>query len=107
MFGSIGPWEIMIILLIALMVVGPGKLPDVARSIGKGMTEFKKVTSGVRKEFEDVMKEDIKPSASAYKTEAVDPQEKIIIVEASKTEDAIVDGSEVDTEKIVDDKSTV
>ena len=46
------------ILLIALIVVGPGKLPDVARSLGKGLNEFKRATSGVQKEFEDVMKID-------------------------------------------------
>ena len=55
MFGNIGPWELMLILLIALIVVGPGKLPDVARSIGKGLNEFRKVTTGVRKEFQDAV----------------------------------------------------
>ncbi|HZK87021.1 MAG TPA: Sec-independent protein translocase protein TatB [Syntrophomonas sp.] len=58
MFGNIGPWELILILLIALIVVGPGKLPDVARSLGKGLNEFKKATSGVRKEFEDAVKMD-------------------------------------------------
>ncbi len=55
MFGNIGPWELVLILLLALIVVGPGKLPDVARSIGKGLNEFKKVTTGVRKEFQDAV----------------------------------------------------
>jgi len=55
MFGNIGPWELVLILLIALIVVGPSKLPDVARSLGKGLSEFKKVTTGVRKEFQDVV----------------------------------------------------
>jgi sec-independent protein translocase protein TatA len=58
MFGNIGPWELVLILLIALIVVGPGKLPDVARSLGKGLNEFKKVTTGVRKEFQDAVKLD-------------------------------------------------
>jgi sec-independent protein translocase protein TatA len=58
MFGNIGPWELILILLIALIVVGPGKLPDVARSLGKGLNEFKKATSGMRKEFEDAVKMD-------------------------------------------------
>ena len=43
------------ILLVALIVVGPGKLPDVARSLGKGINEFKKATSGVKKEFQQAM----------------------------------------------------
>jgi sec-independent protein translocase protein TatA len=54
--GNIGPWELVLILLIALIVVGPGKLPEVARSIGKAMNEFKKVTTGVKREFQDVMR---------------------------------------------------
>ncbi len=52
---NIGPWELALILLVALIVVGPGKLPEVAKSIGKGISEFKKVTSGYKKEFQDAM----------------------------------------------------
>jgi Tat protein translocase TatB subunit len=56
--GNIGPWELVFILAIALIVVGPGKLPEVAKSMGKAVNEFKKSTSGVKKEFENVMKFD-------------------------------------------------
>lgn len=54
--GNIGPWELILILLIAVIVVGPGKLPDVARSMGKAMGEFRRATSGVKKEFEDAIR---------------------------------------------------
>lgn len=43
---SIGPMEIVIILVIALVVLGPKKLPEVGRSIGRGMREFKESLSG-------------------------------------------------------------
>ena len=43
MFG-IGMPELMIIMVIALIVIGPQKLPDLARSLGKGLAEFKKAT---------------------------------------------------------------
>lgn len=59
--GNIGPWELVFILAIALIVVGPGKLPEVAKSMGKAVNEFKKSTSGVKKEFEDAMKFDDPP----------------------------------------------
>jgi TatA/E family protein of Tat protein translocase len=41
MFGSIGPQELLIVLVIALVVLGPSKLPEMARSLGKGVKEFK------------------------------------------------------------------
>ncbi|MDD4801376.1 MAG: twin-arginine translocase TatA/TatE family subunit [Syntrophomonas sp.] len=52
---NIGPWELALILVVALIVVGPGKLPDVAKAIGKGINEFKKVTTGYKRELQDAM----------------------------------------------------
>ena len=43
---NIGPMELIIVLVIALIVLGPKRLPDVARSIGSGMREFKDSLSG-------------------------------------------------------------
>ena len=44
-FG-IGVWEILILLLVALLVFGPKRLPEMGRSLGKGMREFKDSISG-------------------------------------------------------------
>ena len=44
--GWIGPWEIAILLIVALLVFGPKRLPEMGRSIGKGMREFKDSVSG-------------------------------------------------------------
>ena len=43
---NIGPLELIIVLIIALVVLGPKRLPDVRRSVGKGMREFKHAISG-------------------------------------------------------------
>jgi sec-independent protein translocase protein TatA len=51
--GSIGPMELVIVLAIALIVLGPKKLPEVGRSIGKGMREFKDSLSGDRRDEDD------------------------------------------------------
>jgi sec-independent protein translocase protein TatA len=44
--GSIGPLELVVVLVIALIVLGPKKLPEVGRSVGKGLREFKQSLSG-------------------------------------------------------------
>lgn len=46
-FG-IGPGELIIVLIIALIVVGPGKLPDVGSALGKSIREFRKASSDVK-----------------------------------------------------------
>jgi sec-independent protein translocase protein TatA len=43
---NVGPMELILILAIALIVLGPKKLPEVGRSIGKGMREFKESLNG-------------------------------------------------------------
>ena len=52
MFG-IGPTELIVILVIALLVLGPKRLPELARSLGKGMAEFRRATSDVTSELDD------------------------------------------------------
>lgn len=43
---SIGPMELVVVLIIALIVVGPKKLPDAGKSVGKGIREFKNAITG-------------------------------------------------------------
>lgn len=43
---NIGPLELAVVLVIALVILGPKKLPDVGRSVGRGMREFKDAISG-------------------------------------------------------------
>jgi sec-independent protein translocase protein TatA len=43
---NVGPLELVVILIIALIVLGPKKLPEVGRSVGKGLREFKEALSG-------------------------------------------------------------
>ncbi|MFO8191417.1 MAG: twin-arginine translocase TatA/TatE family subunit [Bacillota bacterium] len=44
LFGKIGIWEILLILIVALIIFGPAKLPELGKSIGNGLREFKKAT---------------------------------------------------------------
>jgi sec-independent protein translocase protein TatA len=50
---NVGPLELVVILAIALIVLGPKKLPEVGRSIGKGMREFRDGLSGDRDRDDD------------------------------------------------------
>jgi sec-independent protein translocase protein TatA len=45
--GSVGPGELIIVLVIALIILGPKRLPEVGRSVGRGMREFKDSLSGI------------------------------------------------------------
>jgi sec-independent protein translocase protein TatA len=45
---NIGPVELVIILVIALLVIGPGKLPDVGSALGKSIREFRKAVTDVQ-----------------------------------------------------------
>ena len=53
MFPNVGPMEMVIVFVIALIVLGPKKLPEVGRSLGKGMREFKESLSGESDRDED------------------------------------------------------
>ena len=64
MFG-IGFQEMLIILVVVLIFFGPKRLPDLAKSLGKGIAEFKKASDEVRQGINEAMKEDAPPAGSA------------------------------------------
>ena len=53
MFG-IGTTELLVIAVLALLVIGPKRLPDLARSLGRGLAEFRRASSDLRQEFLDL-----------------------------------------------------
>ncbi len=69
---SLGPAEILVILVVALLVFGPEKMPEIARQVGKGMREFKRVQQHLKSELRDVVSEFDVPS-SGTPTVEVDP----------------------------------
>jgi sec-independent protein translocase protein TatA len=50
----IGPMELIIVLVIALVVLGPKRLPEAGKSLGKGMREFKNSMSGMNSDDDEV-----------------------------------------------------
>src|SRR5450631_178735 len=53
MFGSIGMPELVLIFVVALLVFGPKKLPEIGKSLGKGLAEFKKASDELKRTIED------------------------------------------------------
>jgi sec-independent protein translocase protein TatB len=64
MFG-LGFTEILIILVVALLVLGPKKLPEIAKQLGKGLREFRRATDDLKGEFEMQMEADADQAARA------------------------------------------
>tara|TARA_B100000315_G_scaffold218805_1_gene220317 strand:+ start:216 stop:413 length:198 start_codon:yes stop_codon:yes gene_type:complete len=58
---SLGPWEIVLIILVIILIFGGKKIPELARGLGKGLREFKKTTREIKDEV-DTVTEDVKSS---------------------------------------------
>ena len=75
MFGSLGMPELIVIFVIALVVFGPRKLPELGRSLGRGIAEFKKATSELQNTLEQEINADeqrTKAAEAAVQTAAHD-----------------------------------
>jgi TatA/E family protein of Tat protein translocase len=72
MFGSIGMPELLIIFVIALIIFGPRKLPELGRSLGRSLGEFKRASNELRNTLEDEIRleEQRDTQAARAKTEA-------------------------------------
>lgn len=74
---SIGPLELLVVGVIALIVFGPNKLPDMARNLGRALHELRRTASDVRSEIsaglDEVGVEDEPETPEPAKTKAADP----------------------------------
>jgi sec-independent protein translocase protein TatA len=60
MFSNIGVPGLILILIVALVIFGPNKLPEIGRAFGRSIREFKKATDGLADDIREEIKEDIK-----------------------------------------------
>lgn len=68
MLGSIGMPELIVIFVIALIIFGPRKLPELGRSLGKGINEFKRASNELKHTFEEEVR--IEEQRSAERQQA-------------------------------------
>jgi TatA/E family protein of Tat protein translocase len=74
-FG-IGFQELLVILVIALLVFGPKQLPELARSLGRGLAEFRRASTDLRQSLVEAGAEEQRPAASPARQTADEPAAK-------------------------------
>jgi len=75
MFG-LGLPELFLIFLIGLLIFGPKKIPEMAKSMGKGISEFKKATRETQRELNGVLEDPEKPVTAAASPTAASTEQK-------------------------------
>src|SRR6187455_709397 len=84
MFGSIGMPELIIIFVVALIVFGPRKLPELGRSLGKGLSEFKRASNELRSTLdEEIRNEDRQITTSTAAAPVSHPDPEVVIWRSS------------------------
>jgi Tat protein translocase TatB subunit len=75
---GIGPMEILIILVVALLVIGPEKMPELARGLARIMRDVRGIMDEVRQQFEEITREDLLDTKEidAYYRETIDNVKK-------------------------------
>ncbi len=81
MIPNIGLPEILVVLVIALIVFGPKRLPELGRSLGKGIREFRGSMSGEHEDEEDREMRELHQAKAAAEAEAVESVEGEVVTE--------------------------
>jgi len=76
--SNIGGLEIIMVLVVALIVLGPAKLPDAARQIGRAVTELRRMSSGFQRELREAIQDPI-IEAEARARGAVESAKKSVV----------------------------
>lgn len=79
MFQGIGTWEILLIFLVALLLFGAKRIPEIAKGLGKGITEFKRAVKDVKDEIETTAEDanPTQPPANTTSQTSTEPERKV------------------------------
>jgi sec-independent protein translocase protein TatB len=72
---NVGTPELLVIMVVALIVLGPTKLPEAARQVGRAVSELRRLSSGFQAELRDAMQEPVRESRPSYETDSTPPDE--------------------------------
>jgi TatA/E family protein of Tat protein translocase len=88
MFGPLGFPELVFILVLALLIFGPKRLPEVGRTIGKGVAQFRRATTDLKRtiESEIALDEEAPPRSAARPAPALPPPRPIPVPAAPAAE---------------------
>ncbi len=101
MFGSIGMPELIIIFVIALIIFGPRKLPELGRSLGKSLAEFKRASNELKSTLEEEIRLEEQrlkvepPKAPDVGSSVQSPVEESVSADAPETTRSVVDAGAV------------
>jgi TatA/E family protein of Tat protein translocase len=108
MFG-IGPVELLVVFVVALLVFGPTKLPELARSLGKGLREFRRASSDLRRSIElddDDVAQEPAPAQAGSPHEPPEPGSALDEVESRIPSEAHATHPETKPEPVAIDTSS-
>jgi sec-independent protein translocase protein TatA len=88
---QLGPMEIMVILVVALLVLGPTKLPEAAKQAGRALAEFRQWSGGIKAEMKDAVR-DVDPRFAAPDYGRQVPRQAGDVVDARPSAPAVADG---------------
>lgn len=96
MFGSLGFPEIAFILILALLLFGPRRLPEIGRTVGKSLAEFRKASNDLRRTLENevALDEPKKPTTPATRPGSAPPVPRGAAELAAPKEAAAADGAD-------------
>lgn len=100
MFGNLGLPEIILIFIVALLVFGPRRIPEIARQLGQWMAEFRRITTEIQTSFQREMYEIEKttvasPQNSSSRTDDQDQKERVKSSEDEEKEEISVESRDI------------
>ena len=98
--GSLGMQEIIVIFVLALIIFGPRKLPELGKTLGKGLSEFKKASNELKQTWEEEVRLDKEKGAVSQILKETSAETKEILNEGKEAMSEVIKDSSVGSKEI-------